>query len=137
MNSIIDQQRKAVLMTAAEYDALITDGWRPEVVTSLRDRGFTPCQPDLHAARFEDEDGTGFLSQSWKPDLFITLHRKQTLPEIDRVIFAAGQRLGHALLAGSFMGFFDRCKIWKPHPTDLTERLTKLEAQLAAQLPAA
>lgn len=130
----------ANLMTDAEITELRHKGWHPEVIASLLDRGFRPCQPDFIDLRFSGSDmknSLGFIRQGTLPHLHITLVRdddvQTVLERIDTGIFEAGLRVGHEGLAGSFMRFVDSCKSWRlsPAPAALETNLTHLEARLA------
>jgi hypothetical protein len=144
--SITDQQRALVSMSDAEITELTREGWPVEVIASLRDRGFRPCEADHIAARFDGADPKktrGFIRQTTLPHLHITIQRHasvcEVLEHIDTALFEAGLRVGHEGLAGMFMRFFESCQTWRLSPApaaletnlvNLTARLAKLEAEL-------
>ena len=125
------------LMTDEERAELLQQGWQPDVIQSLYDRGFRPCQPDFIMARttgMSPSQYTGFIRQTCTPHIHISIHRDEVLhgvlEHIDSAIYQAGHCSGHDYLAAYFMRFFEACK---NHPTpdtsDLAARIANLESQ--------
>jgi hypothetical protein len=140
MSSITDQQRALVSMSDAEINELLREGWPAEIVFSLKDRGFRPCETDHIAARYDGADPKktrGFIRQTALPHLHLTLERqgsmREILERIDTALFEAGLRVGHEGLAGMFMRFVESCKTWRlsPAPAALETNLSNLTARLA------
>jgi len=134
---IYHAMREPYLMTDEERADLIAQGWQPEVIHSLHQRGFRPCAVDHIEARFNGADPSascGFLRQSCTPHLFITLTRDTILEvvieHIDSAIYQAGYKDGHERLAGDFMRFFSACKNHRlpPDVAAIEARLSRMEA---------
>lgn len=133
-HSLYHLARQEHLMTEAEREELMAEGWQPQIIDELRDRGFRPCQAERHEARIGVVGG--FLRQTVKPHLHITVAKDDFIEvvreRIDTAIYRAGQDDGHDALASEWERFFSRAKPRhrreNPEITDLKEEIAKLKA---------
>jgi len=109
MSSMNDLIRQAKLMTDDERAELRVAGFRPEVIESLMQRGFRPCEAEFHDMLY-GETRTGFLRQTRLPHLHIALNPGDDLEDVDTAIHEAGFSAGADHLAAPMVRFLDSLK---------------------------
>jgi hypothetical protein len=133
--SLSAELRAERLMTCAERDRLLTQGFSAAVIDALAERGYRPCQPPGNPPK--QENRCGFLRQTTLPHLHLSLCPGDGLEELDTALYEAGRRDGHDTLASYFMRFFE-CVKARPAAPDLStleQRLAALEARLSTETP--